>query len=98
MSFKQRPNMITDALLQRIEVIRQALFANLKRILAATLQKPWSSKAEDADQNNRTLRNCLEVYNTIQGWREAEQVVKQIVSEGIRSVSFKVSMRSGPEC
>ena len=68
-------------------MIRQALFTNLKRILASTLQKQRSRTVSDADQNSRTLRNCLEVYNIIEGWREAEQVVKHLVSDAIRSVS-----------
>jgi hypothetical protein len=78
---------------QRIDVIRQALFRNLEQILASAVGKQRSRSRTDEEARRRILSHCLEVYNTIQGWRQAEEVVKGIVENDIKHVSTSPGRR-----
>jgi hypothetical protein len=63
--------------IQRIDKIKAGLSNDLSTLLTSTLK----------DGSSPQLRQSLKTYELIEGWREAEQVVRNSFREWCRSVS-----------
>jgi hypothetical protein len=70
-----------------VDHIRQALYSNLGRILSSILKDDLSERSMNSSQRRDELRSCLEVYDNIEAWQEAEKVVRDIVEKKIEGVS-----------
>lgn len=68
--------------LQRIKNIKSRLSKDLSTVLLKELE----------NLNPAGLKQCLKTYELIEGWEEAEEVVRKVFREYCRNVSLYVQL------
>lgn len=68
--------------LQRIKNIKSRLSKDLSTVLLSELE----------NLNATGLKQCLKTYELIEGWEEAEEVVRKVFREYCRNVSLYVQL------
>jgi hypothetical protein len=84
-----------------MSAIRQSLHSKLSKLLQRTLErlqtasKPATSSGshiaqiKEREERRQELKECLKIYDSVDGWREAEEVVKGMTKGTISNVRFR---------
>jgi len=94
---------------ERMSAIRQSLHSKLSRLLQRTLErlqavsKPVTTSGSrvaqirDREEQRQALKECLNVYDAVEGWREAEEVVAVMIRGSIAKVVTLQALTVPPE-